>query len=171
MQVAILADTHVPDREQALPEPFRDRIATADHVVHVGDFTASEVFEDIRDLAAELTAVRGNMDGEAIDLPTTATVDLGGVSVGITHGHLLDGDLIESLDDWYETVARAGREAGEPPRIGVGAHSHQVVDETHDGVRVLNPGTATGADPAEDATMLTVEVDAGDVDVTVHELE
>jgi predicted phosphodiesterase len=34
---------------------------------------------------------------------------------------------------------------------------------------VLNPGSATGADPADTATMMTVEAGDGDIDVTVHE--
>ena len=36
-------------------------------------------------------------------------------------------------------------------------------------MRFLNPGSATGAAPAERATMLTVEVDDGEVDVTAYE--
>lgn len=40
---------------------------------------------------------------------------------------------------------------------------------------MLNHGSATGADPAEAATMMTADVgddveDAGDVEVTVHEV-
>jgi hypothetical protein len=38
-----------------------------------------------------------------------------------------------------------------------------------DGVRLLNPGSATGARPATRTTMLTVTVDGDTVDVTVHE--
>jgi putative phosphoesterase len=163
MTLAIVSDTHVPDREQAIPEQFRDRIAAADQVIHAGDFTDPEVLADVRDLAADLTAVHGNMDGEDVGLPSVATCDVEGVTFVVTHG------TVRSLDAWFDAVADAAREHADEPRVGVGGHTHRVDDEVHDGVRVLNPGTVTGADPAEDATMMTADVEDGDVDVTVHE--
>ena len=36
-------------------------------------------------------------------------------------------------------------------------------------VRVLNPGSATGADPADRATTMTADVEDGEIDVTLHE--
>jgi predicted phosphodiesterase len=53
--------------------------------------------------------------------------------------------------------------------VGVAGHTHEVVDTAHRGVRLLNPGSATGAAPAERTTMLTVDVDGGTLSVTVHE--
>lgn len=55
--------------------------------------------------------------------------------------------------------------------VAVGGHSHRVVDDTHEGVRVLNPGTVTGADPGPRTTMMTLEAEDGEVDVTLHETE
>ncbi|MFB6127180.1 MAG: metallophosphoesterase family protein [Halolamina sp.] len=63
--------------------------------------------------------------------------------------------------------------------VGVGGHTHAVEDERFElyqdvdiegpTVRVVNPGSATGADPAERPTMMTAEVADGAVDVTLHE--
>lgn len=162
--VAIVSDSHVPDREQTIPEAFRERIASADHVIHAGDFTDPEVLADVRDLAADLTAVHGNMDPGDVDLPSVDTVTVGSVTFGVTHG------TVRSLDDWYDAVADVARDHADEPRVGVGGHTHQVADEVHEEVRVLNPGSVTGADPAQRATMMTAEVTDGDLDVTVHEL-
>jgi predicted phosphodiesterase len=53
--------------------------------------------------------------------------------------------------------------------VHVGGHTHQVEDTVHENVRLLNPGSVTGAAPAEEATMITVDVEDGAIDVTVHE--
>lgn len=167
--VAIVADTHVPDREESIPDRFRERMREADHVIHAGDFTAPEMLAAVRELAAGLTAVYGNMDRtgdgpETVDLPETDTVTVGGVTFAVTHG------TVRSLEAWNDAVAAAAREVGGDPVVGVGAHTHQVRDVVHDGVRLLNPGSVTGAVPAERATMLTATVADGDLDVTVHEV-
>jgi predicted phosphodiesterase len=53
--------------------------------------------------------------------------------------------------------------------VGIGGHSHAVEDTTHDGIRLLNPGSATGVGPADGPTMMTVELTESDLDVTVQE--
>jgi predicted phosphodiesterase len=55
---------------------------------------------------------------------------------------------------------------GAAPTVG---HTHAVVDDTVDGVRLLNPGSATGAAPADRTTMMTAEVTDGDLSVALHE--
>lgn len=161
MQVAVLSDTHIPSRAQRLPDAFRERVRTADHVVHAGDFDSKGALADLRDLAPELTAVHGNMDPR-IGLPSVGSVDLGGVTFVVTHG-------TGPPHRWEERVAEAVREEAAEPRVGVAGHTHEVVDAVSGGVRLLNPGSATGAAPADRATMLTVDVADGGLDVTVHE--
>jgi len=162
MNVAILSDTHIPSRSHRIPDEFRERIREADHVVHAGDFDSKGALADMRDLAPELTAVHGNMD-PGVGLPSVATVEVRGVTVVVTHG-------TGSHHGWHDRVANAVREEAEEPRVGVAGHTHEVVDTMHNGVRILNPGSATGAVPAERTTMLTGEVKDGELDVTVHEV-
>jgi putative phosphoesterase len=161
MQVAIISDTHVPSRAERIPDEFRERIRTADHVLHAGDFDSKGALADQRDLAPAMTAVRGNMD-RAVGLPAVATADLGGVTFVVTHG-------TGPSRGWRDRVADATRGEAEEPRVGVAGHTHEVVDTKHRGVRLLNPGSATGAAPADRTTMLTAEVSDGELDVTVHE--
>ncbi|MFB6103138.1 MAG: metallophosphoesterase family protein [Haloplanus sp.] len=162
MQLAIISDTHVPSRASGLPDWVRERVEAADHVIHAGDFETPETLETVRSLAAgSLTAVRGNVDAPGVDLPTVATVTCGGVEFVVTHG---TGDRIGYEDRVASTVI----EHGGSDAIGVAGHTHEHLDTVHDGVRVLNPGSATGADPATETTMLTATVADGDVDVTLH---
>lgn len=183
VNVAIISDTHIPAREETIPESFRERIAAADHTVHAGDFETRDVLADVRDLATNLTAVHGNVDPKdmATELPTVTQVTLGGVTFVITHGTL---NLVEaavyshngtvmSREDWMNAIADTARVRtrawdGEGV-VGIGGHTHQVEDTVHEGVRVLNPGSATGAAPADEATMMTAVVDDGAVEVQLHE--
>lgn len=162
-RLAVISDSHVPGRADAIPDQFRERIASADHVVHAGDFTAPDVLAEVESLVnGNLTAVSGNMDPADLDLPAVDTLRREGVTVVVTHG-------TGSPHGYEERVAATVREAGGADAVGVAGHTHEVLDATRDGVRLLNPGSVTGAAPASRATMMTVDVDAGDVAVTVHE--
>lgn len=181
MEVALLSDTHVPTREETIPDPFRDRIAAADRVVHAGDVESHETIADIRALAEDLTAVFGNADPVDTGLPAVADLAVGAVTVVVTHGMtnhvqaaVFDHGNVLTREDWLAAVAdtaRARADAWDDPGrvVGVAGHTHQVEDAVHEGVRVLNPGTATGAAPAEQATMMTLHVDGTAVRVERHE--
>ncbi len=85
MRVVLMSDTHVKSRAAALPEWVKAALEDADHVIHAGDFDSRPAYEEIADLAGELTAVAGNMD-RALGLPEVATVELGCVRFVVTHG-------------------------------------------------------------------------------------
>ena len=61
-------------------------LAEADLVLHVGDFTALSVLEELRELAP-VEAVQGNMDEPALRraLPERAIVDAEGMRIGLLH--------------------------------------------------------------------------------------
>jgi len=174
MDVALISDTHIPSRATDIPAPFRERIEMADHAIHAGDFDSEGALSNIRALAPRLTAVGGNMDPR-VGLPARATVELGGVTFVVTHGT----GSTRGYEDRVANIVReeVGEEHGATsPRspthedaVGVAGHTHELMDTTHGGVRLLNPGSTTGAPPAERATMMTATVCDGDIDVTVHE--
>lgn len=180
MEIAILSDTHTPGQAEQLPDQFRNQIKEADHVVHAGDFGSKEAFRDLREVATDLTAVYGNADPVDIDLPAVASVTTDGVTVVVSHGMVnfveravsSSEGVVFGRDDWLDAIADTARARADTDEhlVGVGGHSHEVEDETHDGVRVLNPGSATGVGPAEGtATMMTAEVTDGELTVTLHE--
>lgn len=156
--LAIISDTHIPSRAKQLPSWVVDELRTADIVVHAGDFDSVEAFELIDDLAQELVAVRGNTD-PALDLPETATLDVDGISFVITHG---TGPLAGYRDRVAEIVRQHTADG-----IGISGHTHELADITIGGIRLLNPGSATGAGPATRATMLRGTVSEGVLSVDV----
>ncbi|ELZ81858.1 putative phosphoesterase [Haloferax elongans ATCC BAA-1513] len=160
MYLAILSDTHVPGRASTIPEWVETRVERADLVIHAGDFDSPETLEHIRDLATEFVGVRGNVDPPRIDLPYVDIVEAAGATFVVTHG---TGTRTGYVSRVAQTVIdAAGRDA-----IGIAGHIHEVVDEVANGVRVLNPGTATAPDPSDDATMMVGTVEDGDLEVDV----
>jgi len=180
MELAILSDTHVPGQAAQLPDQFREHVEEADHVIHAGDFGSKEAFRNVQELANGLTAVYGNADPADIDLPAVASVTANGVTVVVSHGmvNLVERAVSSSegvvfdRDDWLDAISDTARARADSDErvVGVGGHSHEIEDETHDGVRVLNPGSATGVGPADGrATMMTAEVTDDDVNVIFRE--
>ena len=168
MEIAVVSDSHVPERAESIPADFRERIETADHVVHAGDFTSADVLAEFRELADALTAVYGNMDPRDLDLPAVATHAVEGVTFVVTHGTGSPADYEERVAG---VVDEEARETGAENAVGIAGHTHEVLDTEVDGVRLLNPGSVTGAAPADRATMMTVEVEDGGTEVNLYELE
>jgi putative phosphoesterase len=162
MEVALIADTHIPTRASEIPESFAGRIRAADHVVHAGDFDSEGAFATVRAMADEFTAVSGNMD-RGLDLPAVRTVECGGVEFVVTHGtgpkHNYRGRVASVVRDHASTESA----------VGVAGHTHEVLDTRHEGVRLLNPGSVTGASPADRATMMTATATDSSLAVTLHE--
>lgn len=162
MDLAVVSDTHVPSRATEIPEWVCRRIEAADHTVHAGDFDSGETLARVRELAdGNLTAVKGNIDGADVDLPDVATLTVEGVTFVVTHG-------TGPRAGYAERVAGIAREEAGTDAIGIAGHTHEPMDAVVDGVRLLNPGTATAANAGDEATMLTVRVEDGSVDVRLH---
>lgn len=161
VRLAVISDTHVPSRATGIPDWIRGRIRDADHTIHAGDFDSEDAYETVHGLAdGNLTAVRGNTD-PMFDLPLVETATFGGVPFVVTHG---TGNRCQ----YEERVAGIVREH-DPDAIGVSGHTHKVLDEGVEGVRLLNPGSATGAAPAPKPTMMTVVAEDGEASVTLRE--
>lgn len=162
-RVAIVSDSHVPSREPGLPGWVERRIAAADHALHAGDLDSPETLETLGGLADGLTAVAGNADPPSVGLPAVASADLGGVEFVVTHG-VGGGSYYRS-----GVVERVREAAGNGTAVGVSGHTHEVHDFVEGGVRFLNPGSCTGAWPADAATMMEVTVAGGDLSVETIE--
>jgi putative phosphoesterase len=164
IEIAVISDTHIPSRAERVPEWIADRVRKADHTIHAGDFDSPAAYESVADLAGpEFTAVTGNMDPGSLDLPKVATAEIRSTTFVVTHG------TASTQAEYEETIAEAVSEELTGPGIAVAGHTHEVVDDQIEGIRFLNPGSATGASPAERETMMTVEILEGEVDVRVFE--
>ncbi|WP_224333631.1 metallophosphoesterase family protein [Haloprofundus halobius] len=166
MQVAILGDTHMPSQKEELPQWVQDCLVEADYALHTGDFDSPESYDTVLALTdGMVTAVAGETDPPELDLPEVDTAELEDITFVVTHGDAV-GSTSTDTEDSKAAVADAVRKHGGDDAVGVVGHTHEPMDETVDGVRLLNPGSATGADPASRPTMFVVEVEDGEYDAT-----
>jgi putative phosphoesterase len=164
VRLLLIADTHVPKRARDLPARLWNEVATADVVIHAGDWVEPALLDTLEARANRLIACWGNNDGEELRrrLPERADVTLDGLRFTVTH----------------ETGASTGREARMAKAypdtdVLVFGHSHIPWDTTTTtGLRLLNPGSPTDRRRQEFCTYMTATVsDAALGDVVLHRLE
>ncbi len=160
----MIADTHVPNRARDLPAQVWDEVATADVVVHAGDWVTPDLLDALESRAARLVAVWGNNDGPELRrrLPERADVLLAGLRFTVVH----------------ETGAATGRESRmsrlyPDTDVLVFGHSHIPWDTTTEtGLRLLNPGSPTDRRRQPFCSYMTAGVEHRALtDVALHRLE
>ena len=150
MKIGLVSDTHMPSRAKALPAELMAALAGVELILHAGDLNTLAVLRELGELA-DVEAVAGNTDPWEVAnlLGDRYQVELEGVSIGLTHGHLGRGTT---------TPDRAvSRFTG--ARVVVFGHSHRPRIEARGGVLLVNPGSPTdprGA-PQRTCAILTVE--------------
>lgn len=133
LRLVVVADTH----SHPHPDSARRIAALApDHLVHAGDIGALSVLEDLRRLAP-LSAVRGNIDAHAQDLPDVLALDLrDGDRTALT---LLLLHIALYGPKLRADVAR--RAAGAGASLVLCGHSHVPFMGRDRGLTVFNPGS------------------------------
>lgn len=155
MKVAVLADTHTRGLSRTVPMGAWPYIESADHILHAGDVCDVGLLEELRSLAP-LTVVAGNCDGPEIrawGAPEEATVELGGVTIAMTHD---SGTRSSRLRDMKERFPDA--------RVVVFGHSHIPWNEDEEGLLLFNPGSPTWKRQAPFASMGLLWIENGEVE-------
>lgn len=150
MQISVVADSHVPARASEVPGEVLQGCEKADIVVHAGDFVDEKTYEAFDGTAENFIAVHGNMDDSGLSLPGVESFRADGYEFAVVHG---TGSPI----GYEDRVVEAARGQCEDPDAVFAGHTHEVTDEVHEGVRILNPGSCTGAMPADRTTYMVVE--------------
>ena len=150
MNVAVIADTHLPRGQRRLPGACVDRLRAADLILHAGDVTAASVLAELEALGPTVHGVHGNMDEAAVRdrLPAKLVVELGGQRIAMTH----------------DAGPRAGREERLVARFPgcsavVYGHTHEPQVARVGETWILNPGSPTERRRSPSHTMLVLEVE------------
>lgn len=162
MRVLVVSDTHAPRRWKACPPALLPELERADVVLHAGDVCTPDVL-DLLATHAPVHVVMGNNDVPEVaqwGAPETLEIELAGVRVGMIHD--------------------SGQKQGRTTRLRrlfpaadlvVFGHSHLPLDETGDGLRILNPGSPTDRRRQPAGTYAVLNLRDGEVvDARIHEL-
>jgi len=156
-RVAVLSDTHVPDRQPRLPVTLLELIKgeKPDRIFHCGDISTKEVIQQLEAIAP-LTAVLGNRDFIfRMDLPLDVRIVIGGVQVALTHGQgsawRYFKDKLKYLSTGYDfdRYRRYFDEDFPKADLVIFGHTHTPVDIEIGRRRYFNAG-ATYSCPAND---------------------
>jgi uncharacterized protein len=132
--IAVIADTHMPKGERALPAECVELIGGAEALIHAGDFAAASVLADLKRLCPVVLGVHGNVDDAELrrELPESLEVELGGRTLAVLH-------------DSGPAKGRLARLQARFPDADavVFGHSHLPLHEREGGFQIFNPGSPT----------------------------
>jgi uncharacterized protein len=151
LRIAVLSDTHIPVRLNALPGVVYEVCAGSDLIIHAGDIEARSVIRDLERFAP-VKAVHGNMDGiaEQQAYPDSLTLNIEGERIAVTHGRGSAHGLRQRLLTLFEP---------DSPTIIIHGHTHEFFWGVEQGIRFLNPGAVAG--PAGSRSMATLILNEG----------
>ena len=141
-----------------------EQVASADVVVHAGDWVEPALLDALEARAKRLVACWGNNDGDELRrrLPERADVDARRAAV---HRRARDG-RVGGRDE------RMAQELSRYRRAGVRAQPHPVGHHRETGLRLLNPGSPTDRRRQPDCTYMTATVGDGALtDVKLHRVD
>jgi len=154
VEIAIIADTHMPRGARRLPEQCVVRLKAADLILHAGDLMRLPVLREL-ERYGPLVAVHGNADDAEVRaaLPAAASVEAGGSTIGLIH----------DAGPATRRIERLRRRFPEADAVVFG-HSHSPLHErAPDGFQIFNPGSPTERRRAPHHTMGIATVQGGRV--------
>ena len=154
-RVGVFSDSHGDHR--ALDE-LLEKMGYLDAACFLGDVARDAWHLEDR-LAAmpnqpRLYAVRGNNDYNCHTLPLDLLIELGGVRIYMTHGHMVASLL---------SLAYRAKEKG--AKAALFGHTHEALCEMEQGVMLLNPGSAGNYCRGGRARASVLEIDRGSLRV------
>ncbi len=129
-----MSDTHVPDRQDAIPGSILEGFQGVDLIVHAGDLTCLDVLSVLEKIAP-VRAVCGNMDTPEVrsELGETLVFRACGKTIAVMHG----------TGSPAETESRA-RSSFPEADVVIFGHTHRPFMEYRGKTLLLNPGPAWG---------------------------
>ncbi len=148
-RIGVISDTHIPRRTLRVPDAALRHFEDVELIIHAGDLSSLGVISQL-EAYAPVVAVQGNVEEAKIraSLPIKRELVVGGCALGVVH----------ILGDRAHYAANARREFP-TARVVIFGHSHIPYLEDHDGLLLLNPGSATDRrrQPHCSIALLTIE--------------
>ena len=151
MKIGVVSDTH----SLKIPPIVLKTFKTVDLIIHAGDFCSTadlEIFSRIN----KVQAVYGNMDDATLRkiLPERQILNLEGCAIGLFHGEGSAQRILETVKTKFK---------GEKVTAVIFGHSHQALNEYHDGVLYFNPGSPNDMVRAPYRSFGIIEINKGKI--------
>ncbi|MGH2504377.1 MAG: metallophosphoesterase family protein [Ktedonobacterales bacterium] len=132
-RIGVISDTHLPARGLRIPDAALRHFASVELIVHAGDHSTRAAIDQLS-AYAPVEAVQGNVEDDEIiaRLPLKRGVVVGGCAIGVVH---ILGDRAH--------FAQTARREFPAAQVVIFGHSHIPFLDAHDGLLLLNPGSAT----------------------------
>ena len=149
MLIGVISDTHIPDRAPEIPKAVFELFSGVDMILHAGDLTQIQVFEDLNQIAPT-KCVQGNMDrAYGIKVPRREVITVGKIKIGLDHGEVYPRGDTQQLK--YIAMEM-------DVDVLISGHTHWAFIEELEDVILLNPGSPTVPRLSDPSVMLiTVE--------------
>jgi uncharacterized protein len=161
VRLALISDTHMPRGDRRLPARCLEEIEASDLLLHAGDFSSEQIFDELSRIGPPLHAVHGNVDSPQLRerLPDRVSMQLHGVTVAMVH----DGGPAKGR------LQRLRRQFPDADAVIFG-HSHMPLHEQSEGFQIFNPGSPTERRRAAAHTMGVGEIGGGRLQLRLIEL-
>lgn len=134
MRIGVISDTHIPDRYERLPVVVLKELSRVDLILHAGDFTSLEYYEELRSIKP-FRGVLGNLDATELrpHLKEKETFTINKFKIGLMHGFGRPDSVLEniqkSFDESYDFI--------------IFGHTHNAFHEKIGKTVFFNPGSPT----------------------------
>jgi len=137
MNICVISDTHLQNDFSLIPTKAISLIKHSDLLIHCGDIVTENSYSFFKKLNKYLVAVQGNWDYDLSFLPLKELLQVEGLKVGVTHGHLNPNNHTRFGTE-QRTIAMF-----QPvkPEIILFGHTHHITDKQYGNTRLLNPGS------------------------------
>ncbi len=178
IRIGLIADTHIPEAGDDIPQQVYDHFKGVDMILHGGDTHVIEVLDRLEEIAPLLCA-RGNGDYKHHNNPRrpglpddprvkhSQIIELQGVSIGLIHGFPLPHELPyrtqnELVDMHFE----------KRPDVIVCGDTHEARVDTYPNLTIINPGSPTLPNQVRGlGTIGFLVIDKGNITTSIVQLE
>ncbi|MFH0763247.1 MAG: metallophosphoesterase family protein, partial [Candidatus Omnitrophota bacterium] len=134
MKIAVISDTHIPERAAGLPPELLRAFQGVDMIIHAGDLAELKVLDVLKKACPNVKAVWGNMDSQELRrrLPEKQIIKIGKHTIGLMHGYGAANNLIDNLKSSFKE---------DKVDLIIFGHSHRAMNQKIGEILFFNPGS------------------------------
>jgi putative phosphoesterase len=154
MRIGLISDTHIPGGAMEVPSVVERAFEGVELILHAGNIYESAILDWLERIAPVKAAGSVDRDHQCRDDPRVAekqVLELEGNNIGVVHdltvpgvgGQVYPGTIAKYFPDNPSLSPGMEKIFGRDVSIVVYGHTHEVMVEEHDGLLLINPGSAT----------------------------